>query len=184
MPTTHHRQIIRQAVLGQLLQKTSAEDRVFKTRAVPWRQQQLPAISIYAGDEEVDPASRNTAPRELKRTVELTIEAVISLAADGDLDDALDAIALEIERAVHADPTFGGAASDSLLVRTTMGTMVDGNRPMAAVQVVYGVTYYTQAPDAEDVPLDDFRTAHVTHDLSGAVHPGNQAKDVITVPVE
>jgi hypothetical protein len=70
-------------------------------------------------------------------------------------------------------------ASDTVHLRSTRGTFVDGDRPMAAVQVVFAVTYYTPALDADDVQLDEFKTANVKTSLGGTVAPGNQAEDKV-----
>lgn len=180
MTTKHQRQIIREAFAAQIKGaepafKTAAGPRVFETRMVPWRTQELPAISVYSGDESVD--DQKSAPRELKRTVDMTIEATVIASAD--LDDALDALALEIERAMHADPTLGGAASDTVLKRTTIGTMVEGNRPLGAVQLVYETTYYTNAPEAEDTLLDDLETVHTRTSIGGLQGAAEQAEDVV-----
>lgn len=167
MAAKHQRQIIREAIKATLLGKTVAGSRVYETRLVPWRTQELPAISVYAGDESSD--DRDTAPRELERTVDMTIDA--ALFADADVDDALDAFALEIERAMHADPTLGGTASDSTLISTTIGTMAEGNRPLGAIQLVYRTTYYTYAPDPADATLDDLNTINIQTRLNCEADP-------------
>lgn len=176
MPT-HPRQLLREAIKAALLGATAAGSRVYETRLVPWRQAELPAISVYATEEEVDPASKSTAPRELTRNLSMTVEAVVSVPANGNVDDELDAISLEVERAMHADQYFGGTAADSVLASTVMGTMVEGNRPMGAVQLVYLCTYRTGAPEADDVELDSLETAVITHNPGGAVHPDNRPVD-------
>lgn len=179
----HQRQIIREAVRDRLLgSNTVAEDRVFKSRVLPYGELELPAIAVYSRTEPVDPDSKNTAPRELTRNLQLVIEGVVKLSED--VDDALDALALEIERAVDRDPTFGGAASDAILSSTDVTIEEDGDQPTGVVILTYTITYYTQAPEAEDVPLDEFRTADIRHNLGGAVHPDNEARDRVTVPTE
>lgn len=182
MTTKHQRQVIREAAVAQLKGvspafKTMAGARVYETRMVPWRNQELPAISVFSGDESVD--DQQSAPRELKRKLDLTIDAVV--IASEDLDDVLDAFALEVERAMHADPTLGGAASDTVLKRTTIGTMVEGNRPIGAVQLVYETTYYTNAPEASDTTLDDLETVTSKTSLSGLQAVAEQAQDVVNL---
>src|SRR5918912_779283 len=108
----HQREVIRKAVQGQLLAaNTAAQDRVFATRLVPYRRMQLPAFAVYTPEEPVDPASQRTAPRELKRNLRLVVEAAVNegailrAAPVQNVDDALDDLALDIERAIDADET-------------------------------------------------------------------------------
>lgn len=142
---THQRQAIREAVVAQLRGKTGAEDRVFTTRAVPWKKTELPGIAVYTLEEAV--GSARTLPRELVRTLTLAVLGVVSDGVDaGNTDDQLDALALEIESAMHADPTFGGSpAEDSMLTSTAIEVTEDQGRPLGVVRLTYEVRYYTPA---------------------------------------
>jgi hypothetical protein len=174
----HQRQLIREAAKAALVGKTGAGARVYETRVVPFKRLELPAIAVYTLEENVDPASRSTAPRELKRTVDLAIEAAVKQGEN--IDDALDAIALEIERALHADETLGGAASDSILSSTEIDVLEDGDRLVGVVTLVYSVTYYTDAPAAEDAAageLVDLARVDVRHNLGGSVDVNDEARD-------
>jgi hypothetical protein len=181
VPTLHPRQEIREALVAALTgtadpRPTAAGERVFETRFVPWRTAQLPAISVYATAEQVEEGSKSTAPRELTRWVSMTVDAVV--VASENADDELDALCLEIETAIHADPTLAGKASDCILTSTELGTIADTGRPMAAAQLVYEVSYITAAPESAD--LEDLETIDTKYDLGGAVHPDNQAEDTLT----
>lgn len=161
----HQRKLIREAVKAALVAAgTAAADRVFETRLVPWRTAQLPAISVYSRSE--DGITVESEPRVLRRPLSLVIEGVV--IANQDVDDALDALSLEIERAMHADPTLGDVCGDSYLASVELGMMdVEGARPMGAVQLVYAVTYRTGAPEAEDVTLDPLEEARVSYTSGG-----------------
>lgn len=178
----HHRQVIREAIKAALLNKTAAGARVYETRMAPWRPQELPALSVYWTTEPVEPESKATAPRELTRKVSMVVEGVVQLLAGGNVDDALDDLAKEIEKAMDADPYLGGSAADSILTSSDAGTMVVGNQPMGAVQLTYEVTYRTQAPDPADVTLDDLNKADVRFSLSGRQPASIQANDVLAAP--
>jgi len=174
----HQRHQIRHAAKAALLNQTIAEDRVEATRKVPWRPSELPALAIYTLEETVAPASVETAPRELERRLQLALEGAVRV--DAAVDDALDAFAVEIERAIHADDTLGGTASDAVLEGTeVLGPFADGDQLVAVIRLTYGVTYYTYAPEAGDDDLDDFKTADVHYDLKGEQEPANQAEDLV-----
>jgi hypothetical protein len=178
----HQRQLIREAVRAQLLGKTAAAARVHETRMVPWRQVELPALSVYALSERIDADSQKTAPRELTRTLKLRVVGVVRFKDN--IDDALDELALQVERALDADPNFGGTAFDSILSDVELGVDEESGKPLGVLEMTYTVTYHTDAPAAADVaPLADFATAGITTDLSGTTAPGNQAQDVVAVPV-
>jgi hypothetical protein len=165
----HQRQIIREAVQAALIGHTDAGTRVSETRMEPLKVSELPAVSVYSENEVVSPDSKNTAPRELARDLDLAVVGWVRATAD--VDDALDALALQIERVMHADSTFGGVASDSLLSSTETGIKVDGDRPMGAVKMVYTVRYYTYAPEAADTVLDDLKTVDVKYTVNGQTTP-------------
>jgi hypothetical protein len=180
----HQRQLIREAVKTLLVAAaTAAGSRVYESRTVALKQTELPAIAVYTLQEEVDPGSANSAPRELKRTLELAVEGAVKGTAN--VDDALDALAAQVECAMARDETFGGKAGDSFLSATEIDLADDGRQPIGLVRLVYSVTYRTYAPDEDcATPTDDFNTADVKYSLGGDVHPDNQAHDTIDVSEE
>lgn len=175
----HQRQKIREAVVAALRGATDAADRVHASRFVPWRRAELPAISVYTLGEDVDPESAQTAPRELARDLELVIQGIVQVGDD--VDCRLDDLALQIERAMDADPTFGGVASDSLLTSTEIDFSEEGSRTVGHLGLFYTIAYYTYPADpaAEDLP--DFERANVRHNLAGQVHPSDEARDSLKV---
>jgi hypothetical protein len=155
----HRRQLIREAIKAALLSQTAAGIRVYETRKVPAKRLELPSIAIYTLQESINPDSKNRAPRELTRNVSVAIGAAVKEGEN--VDDAMDDIALEIERVMHADETFGGVCGDSILSETEMDVSEIGDQPIGIVILTYSVTYYTTAPEAEDTDLDDFESAGV-----------------------
>lgn len=180
MTAKHERQQLREATVAMLTGKTAASTRVNKSRMAPVRGAELPTISVYTDDEPVEPTSRMTAPRVMTRQPKLAIAAWVAVPANGELDDAFDAIALEIETAIDADLNFDGCAFDSVLFSTEMGIKMDGERPMGCVQLTYAVTYKTQQRTAViDAARDDFDTMDVKTSLGGAQAPADQAEHLV-----
>jgi hypothetical protein len=178
----HPRTVIRTAIRDVLLGATSAAARVYKTRVLPLRKVELPAIAVYTLEEPVTADSINTAPRELTRQPAVTIEGWVKDTDGVDLDDALDDLALEIETAMHADPYLGGAAGESILSDTVIEVVEIGDRLLGMIALTYDVTYRTLAPDAPaDEDMDDFVTVEATHDIGGAVHEDEVGVDLFTV---
>lgn len=172
----HQRTVIRHAVRDLLVAAGVADGRVFASRVLPFRGQELPLVTVYTLDETTA-SEGSTAPRELTRTLPLVIEG---WAAPGqNADDNMDALALEIETAMHADPFLGGEAADSILDATVMEVTEAGERQIGLVILTYTFTYRTLAPEPPaDGEMDDFVTVGADHDAAGAV-----ASDLFDVQV-
>lgn len=155
---------------------TAARDRVFSSRQAPLRSSEIPAINVYVDSETIDDVSASSAPRELKRTMVLAVEGWV--ASSSAVDDALDALALEIETALDAAVPAG--ASDLVLSSSEIGLKVDGAQPLGCVHLEFEVTYYTDP--RLTAPVDDFATADVRYSLAGDQAPADQAHDLVEIP--
>lgn len=178
----HQRTVIRDAVVTALLGQTAAGARVYNARHLPLRRRELPAVLVRSGSggESVDADSSTSAPRELIRRYDLEICPVVR-ADDEDVDATLDALALEIETVMHADPYFGPVAADSILVNTEQAEVeLDGDRSVGGLVLTYQFTYQTMAPEAP-TDMDDFLRVKATHDLGGEVHEDIDAEDEFVV---
>jgi hypothetical protein len=180
----HQRKVIRDAVRALLLGRTAASDRVFGMRMLPFRKIELPALAVYWTTEPVDPASRSTAPRYLKRTVTIAIEAAVVAGDEADpAEDQMDAIALQIEDAMHADDQLGlpDVVHDTVLAGSDNDIAADADGVYSVIRLLYDVEYETPAPDPDATPVvDEFSTADIRYDLSGGQEDEDQAHDTLT----
>jgi hypothetical protein len=194
----HERQLLREAIVAQLKgpsnDRTSAGERVFKTRQDPLRTWELPAISVYSVEEPVNEKSKSTAPRELER--DLRVEIVGWVKATENVDDALDALALEIETAMDLDPNLRVTvddelcprAFDSILEGTSFAERLEGERPMGSVVLTYVCTYHTQS--RLPLPTEPFELAGVTINVDGEQlppvdpNPDDRPQDLVDIPQE
>ena len=161
----HPRTIIRHAVATLLRgANTAAGARVFTTRVDPYRRPELPALAVYTLDESSE-VIEGSSPRELKRTLQLAVEAEVAMAKN--VDDVLDDLALQIELALHQDPTWGGVAEDSNLDSTEIQVLGEQDKQVGVVRMVYQVTYLSNVP-ATPPELPDFLRASIDYDASGA----------------
>lgn len=179
IPAEHPRTEVRKAAQAMLLGNTAAGDRVYRTRVVPLRKQELPVIVVYCSGEAIDAEWRQSYPRQLRREIELVVEGWVQVADDR-ADDALDALALEIEAALGADTSLQGAATDSILLGTELVTGSEGDREMGIITLRYRVDHQDDAP-TPDVAVDDFLVAGATYDLAGAQAPADQVQDEFEV---
>lgn len=187
MAMAHQRMLIRKAVVAMLIAaNTDAGSRVKPTRVEPHKKSQLPAIAVYTLSEDIDDElSRDSAPRELTRSLKLEIAAWVADSEAVTVDDAMDNIAAEIEAAMDADwyltdptqPSNGSTAANSILIGTEMQVVEDDGRSDPLVGIVtltFDVTYRTDS--ATNGAVADFSAAHATY-----LQPGGQPD---TVPVQ
>lgn len=175
----HPRAEIRAAIVAALAGKTAAGSRVFSTRVIPLRKVEIPALAVFVRLEEVDvEGSQNAAPLELDRMADVLVEGYVE--AGENVDDALDALSLEVEAAMGEDITFGGKAARSLLARTELEVMDEGDRLRGLAQWTFRVQYFSYVTTAQ--PTDDLERAGATWDVAaGGQHPDDRAEDLVEV---
>lgn len=174
----HQRQVIRHVVRALLFGNTAADERVVASRMLPYRKNELPAISVYTVEETVDKESASTAPREYTRDLKLEIAGWV--APGPNVDDDMDALALEIETLVELDPYFGGAVGDSILESTALAIRGEGDQLMGLVTLTYAVTYRTLAPEAPTL-VDDFLRVDSKQKLANLGPDDDVAEDTFNV---
>lgn len=184
----HERKQIRDAVVAQLKAgNTSAGQRVYPTRLRPNLDNpgELPVINVYTLSEQSEPETANTSPRELLRYVDLVIEAYTK--ATDDVDDVIDALALEIETAMDADDGLGGTVFWSWPSETqTQVEFTDAQ--IGTLQMVYHCEYHTDLRQSDaalnlaDLTLVDTKTS-VTPAIAAEpdVQPNDKAEDQVTL---
>lgn len=134
---THARQTIREAFVTALTGLSTTGARVYASRTQPLSRGDLPALLVYAQDENAETSSGRT----LDRTVTITVEGVA--AANSDLDDTLDDIAEEVEAAIGADPTVGGVVRDAVYQASEIEFDPDGETQGGMIRLAFAVDYRT-----------------------------------------
>jgi len=168
-----------QAIKGATL----AGQRVYRSRIFPLamhdadgtlRQDVLPAILIYSGDEELEPF--NAAPPETRRTLQIWVELIGQVRED--FDDVLDVISAEVENLVELDDRLGDRLEDLELgfVQRTEPVR-DGAVTLGCLRMRWDAIYHTQRDDTLVVP--DLDTLEVTYDLVDDTDDTTDAVDTI-----
>jgi hypothetical protein len=155
----HPRSIIRNSIINELSGKTDAEDRVYGNRAKPLFDQFLPAILIYAKDENIlENQFESNGFSPLKRELEIAIEAVI--LGDDNFDENLDQIASQIEGALDGFEIESRKSDILKLKSTEIDSSIEGSRIYGAVRLTYSVTYRTvvKQPDNEGIIPTDIQS--------------------------
>jgi hypothetical protein len=145
---SHQRAAIRQALVDRLKTKvddvflTDAEDRIYGSRSKPLFDQFLPAILVYARNENViEERFTSDGYGASKRDLEVAIEAVV--LGNEQVDDILDNIAKQIEDALDGFEMETRKADVLKLKSTEIDVSIEGSKIYGAVRITYGITYYT-----------------------------------------
>jgi len=140
---SHKRQIIRDAIINQLKDKTDVRNNIYGNRAKPLFDQFLPAILVYSKQENILEDQYNIdGYASLKRELEIAIEAVI-LGGD-EFDQKLDNIAEQIESALDGFEIETRKADLIKLKSTEIDYSIEGSKIYGAVRLTYSVIYRTK----------------------------------------
>lgn len=143
----HARRSIVLAATTALTGLATTGARVHASRAWPVEAANTPCLLVYARTERSAPMTMKGAARRLARELTLAVEGVVAETTDSDA--TLDLIASEVETALAADPTMGGACMDLVLTSTEIDARADGEFRAGRVRLEFSVTYHTaaNAPD-------------------------------------
>ena len=139
----HSRTQIRDHVVTQL---AGIGATVSKSRIHNLQTADLPAVIVYT-------LSEASVPVTIKRTQERTLQLIIDIhvrSIAGDVDDDVDALCVEVEKAIEADWQFNRLALRPALVQTEIGISGEAEGRHGLAQLTYAVVYRTDptAPDA------------------------------------
>ena len=142
----HIRRQIREAIGIKLTGLALTGANVFQSRVYALDDTELPAILIATEIEDVE-ASSISYPRLQKRNLLVSIKALAK--ANADLDDVLDEICSQVEKALSADIGLNGLTKDLLLSSTNIALEGDGEKPIGVATMVWAANYQMKetAPD-------------------------------------
>ena len=134
--TTHARQQIREAVATRLTGLAATGSRVFQSRMRA--QKTLPCLLIACGDERIEQGIQTAQDRSL----EIIVTGLAKATAN--VDDALDAIALQVETAIASAPF---TTPNCLLSLAGIETGFDESleAPVGEIRLTFKALYFTSA---------------------------------------
>ena len=143
---THPRQIMREAVSARLAESLQ---NVFTSRAKPLFDQDLPAVLVYAGGEQIKRERWDTDGQgPLWRDLEILVECV-DMGKD-DLDNRLDALAESVESALDGWDIPGYKNAVMRFTGTDMDMSIEGNKTYGAIRLAFTLTYITGTKNNAD----------------------------------
>lgn len=126
---------------------TDAGRKVYASRAVPIARRLLPAILVYTRDERRDQDVGAGAVRRL-------LDVVVETAAQGaDADAQVDRLSAQVETALAAAPTLGGAVESITWQATEADYDGEGAQTLAAARLDFQAVYYTLPAEEAEPPL-------------------------------
>ncbi len=146
---SHARTSIREALVDRLKTKvddiflTDAKDKIYGSRSKPLFDQFLPAILVYARNENIlEERFTTDGFGATKRELDVAIEAVV--LGNEEIDNALDNIAAQIEFAFDGWEMPTRKADVLKLKSTEIDISIDGSKIYGAIRLNYSITYYTE----------------------------------------
>lgn len=149
----HLRKQIRDKLKTVLSGLSTTTTNVFGNRKEIMSETELPAVIIF---NDIDQVAARTigsqvAPhtRMEQRTISYKIQALAKQNAG--LDDQLDQICLEVEKAISADIFLGGLTSDARLISTSHQFEESSDRPEGIAEMVWEFDTWVPntAPDTQ-----------------------------------
>lgn len=113
---------------------------------------ELPGILVMTDGDAVSSYSEGSAVGNISRNVNRTLHVSLQVLVRGAaIDDQIDQICLEAEKALAADRFLGGLCSNVTQVDTRIAFKGDGEYPTGEATVVYQVEYWVleTSPDVK-----------------------------------
>jgi hypothetical protein len=141
---THIRKSIRDAAVTTVTGLTTTSTRVYKGRNLPLTTSEFPCLCVYARGESYDygEAAFSGGKAWPQRIVELHVQGYVKASDTSVIEDTLDLIAEEVETAVFAASSFGGALGMTL-GEQTISVDAQGDETLGTIDMVFNVLYRT-----------------------------------------
>lgn len=143
---------IRDAATTLLTGLTTTGARVYKSRAHPMQDAELPALRVYVDDSAIEVAAHNgrAGTTRLRRLVQLVVE--FCGKATTSYDDQSDGSKKEVEQAIAGDYTLGGKVRSTELRQIQTERDGEGEKVVIVTRMTFECEAYT-ARNAPDTPL-------------------------------
>ena len=150
---SHLRTQIRKQIVSELavLAPLTVES-VESTRMYAFREDQLPAINVYVASEDSEittlggKLNSSMAQRLMLRT--LTFPVTVYLSATADVDDAMDGIAVEVEK-ILGNSLLNNLVQATELTSTVPTIDAEGEVPVGVLTMNWTVLYQTVEGEPE-----------------------------------
>ena len=135
--TDHVRKQIRDAAVTALNGLTTTGSRVYPSVVYPMQDNNLPGLRVDTNDEEIQAPD---VGKMLDRTLKLTVQACVKETVT--YNDTIDTIIKEVEVAIAANQTIGGA-KNVLLTAIKIEPSGEAEKPIMVATMTFDVPYFT-----------------------------------------
>lgn len=138
----HVRKQIRNNAREALLGLATTGSRVYASRVYPLGKSKLPGICLYTPSED---SGREDSPTETMRDVVLNVTGIVRISEN--LEDELDDIALEVEKALDELGDMDGLCKIYHGIQNSIATLSaeEADQPHGAIAMEFLYTYRTRA---------------------------------------
>lgn len=144
---SHVRQQLRDRVVTELTPITAFGGRVYSTRQYNVQKTKLPFLNVFDGGEDSEPSGMHVGGiRALERVININTRLFVK--ATEDVDDAADALAVEVEKLLGPS-TLNNLAFDIALASTAMDFDSNSESPVGILTLTWRVVYRTTEGDPE-----------------------------------
>jgi hypothetical protein len=119
---------------------------VHRERTRPIETDSLPAIMLYAEDDQPKPMGSNYRAPQTERQLSIGLQCRAVGSSSITPDEALDPIIVWADLQMFLDETFGGLANGVEEIRTVWSSR-EGDQPVAAATIHFTVKYRTSRLD-------------------------------------
>ncbi len=145
----HVRKQIRKAAAAALIGLATTGSRVYESRVYPLNRAKLPGLLVFTTTEDSGHDDSAMGDMELMRDVALQVHGVVRISEN--LEDEMDDIALEVERALDDLGTMDGLVKIYHGIQGTISTLAgeEVSKPHGAIALEFLYTYRTRegSPD-------------------------------------
>lgn len=145
----HVRQQIREAFAARITGLTTSGNRVYQTRVYPSDEIHLPGHTVYTLSDRKAEESRTIGHREGWDLTIVCESRAKPATGEGDVDDVIDTLCAEVQKAVMTENTLGQLVLWMELMETQMQFSGDLERPVGIARMLWLARYYIDARDPE-----------------------------------
>lgn len=136
----HARRQIREAVATALTGLATTGTKVHQSRMRPQGDSALPCLLVETGPEQIVLDGINEVQA---RTLDIIVRGYAKATAN--VDDTLDAIALEVETAMHTAGNLSGLIKNEAYLEEIQVDFDELEKPVGVVMLRFKAIYFTQA---------------------------------------
>lgn len=141
---------IRSAVTAAVTGLATSGARVYETREYPLSDQHIPGLIVFTLTDKLNEQG-DQRRRIQERELSVVVEAAAKKPAGSSLDQALEQMVLEVQRAIAADRTLGGLVKMITCASVQFAVGDDIEKPVGKAGMTWTCRYLVAEDDPETI---------------------------------